>query len=637
MGPSTGRKRHEVKYPGRLKKGYTPCWKKGTPVNSDNSDNSDNCDIVVSETVTETATTKILRPSKRVYNAALAVQSTSTPMLLRPRAEKRRKEDEMHSNSNIIDINNDENFLVHSSCILALTQVFNKHGKGCQKLQSSVKVVERHGLCVTVEASCLNCAFTLNVDLFKSSKKLDNVAKSRGDLNNRLALPVLKTKIGVSDCAFMLACLNVRPPYSFLMYQHVNRACDRMVNINEESMTANQQFVNDVLHTRGDHDGVNVLTDTSYNNRIQAGYEAGTIAITPMVECSTPENLVLALNVSNKLCRRKNCRHDACHRTYPAEASIASTETKNTVRNLESIHNKGILKVKSVTSDACRQIEKAVRDYSNSTKNKIKHYYCVIHRMRTFQKRIKSLKIITCVPSMSNEVFSQKLSSAVRSRTYLELKRARSHCKHNHDFRVRAHEAVANILPCFSGSHVNCMNISFVCSAHLHTFSMSHLPNSTYLRLSAGEQQKLQHEITKYFSVESLEKIENMLNTNKVENNHHRVFTYAPKNTTWSRNMTAMCQSAVHSDSMNTGQSCLILAESLGIEFATGSAFQSYMKSIDNKHLYDHRRQLSSAYKFGRYNSRRRKMNRRLLNDSLYANCDNATATDHAYGVNVNS
>lgn len=211
--------------------------------------------------------------------------------------------------------------------------------------------------------------------------------------------------MGVADARLMMSCLNINPPDGRGLQRKLNQMCDRVEAINEESMVENQRYVRRVNMLRGEGDTVDLETDTSYNNRPQAGFEAATQSFSPMVEASTPRKLVVSLQTANKLC----------------------------------------------------------------------------------------------------------------------------------------------------------------CCAHLPGYSTKFLPYGKHLDLDFADMDAIQSVICKHFREDGLRKVCKLATTNRCENLHQRVFTYAPKNTTWARNFTAMCHSAVHSSSHGTGKSMVILAEKWGL------------------------------------------------------------------------
>ena len=118
--------------------------------------------------------------------------------------------------------------------------------------------------------------------------------------------------------------------------------------------------------------------DTSDNNRPQNGFEAGTISITPVAECSTSKKLVIGLNICNKLCTKRSCDHTSCDKSYPTDKSMSSSEAFSVAKNLKTIQDNKILTVRSVTTDQSCQVQKVIAD----TSREISHYHCFVHRLR---------------------------------------------------------------------------------------------------------------------------------------------------------------------------------------------------------------------------------------------------------------
>ena len=65
-------------------------------------------------------------------------------------------------------------------------------------------------------------------------------------------------------------------------------------------------------------------------------YRPGTQCVTPMLECETSKNMVIAFTFTSKLCMkgtRCNLSRPGCTATMPAETPISSAE-KNASRNV---------------------------------------------------------------------------------------------------------------------------------------------------------------------------------------------------------------------------------------------------------------------------------------------------------------
>ena len=138
----------------------------------------------------------------------------------------------------------------------------------------------------------------------------------------------------MSHTSFILSCLNVKAPDTRGMQRKLNSLCDQVEEINSESMRENQQYVRRVNHLAGrEETEVDLETDTSYNNRPQASFEAGTQSFSPLVENNTPRKLVLVLQTANKLCSKRSCDHQNCKKNYENDETIASSEATLVRRN----------------------------------------------------------------------------------------------------------------------------------------------------------------------------------------------------------------------------------------------------------------------------------------------------------------
>ena len=156
-----------------------------------------------------------------------------------------------------------------------------------------------------------------------------------------------------------------------------------------------------------------------------------------------------------------------------------------------------------------------------------------------------------------------QLSYQSTARTYQT--RLRKLLRGDELYLARAREAVTNVLDCFSGSHDSCKHKSVVCTAHLKGHSTRYLPYGKNVVLSAADKQKLQKVLDKYCGVQQLRDTVQLHSTNRCENMHSRLFSYAPKSMVWKRSFTALCYSATLGASVGRGLSLLQLAERCGI------------------------------------------------------------------------
>lgn len=134
---------------------------------------------------------------------------------------------------------------------------------------------------------------------------------------------------------------------------------------------------------------------------------------------------------------------------------------------------------RSVTSDASAQVEKTIRDYSEDHNLNIKHYHCFIHKLRTLQKNLRSIRLKTRLAAgQDREAFIQRLATCIRARIRYKLVKIRRLCRVDATFLRHAQNAVLNVLPCFSGIHDKCRRSSFTCCAHLPGYTTFRMENT---------------------------------------------------------------------------------------------------------------------------------------------------------------
>lgn len=576
---------------------------------------------------------QIIRPTQELLDAAVDCfesSSSCSPHLLRP-VLVGKSEREQRNDDHLSDYE-DENIIVHFQKLTELLQVFtSQHNSDrCRDPIPRVTLVKRQGLCNTVLIMCEKCRFmSQDFKLFREIQRRGR-GPAAGDLNEALPISVLKTKIGAADIRFLLATLNIKPPSFQMIQSKVNSASKQIVNLNEQSMKDNQEFVLQVNKLKGLSNEVHVETDASYNNRPCCGYEAGTQSFAPMIESNTQRKLVISLQSTNKLCSGvKGCTHSdpqKCGKNYATDSTICSAEMKMSVDNFIQIEHDNVLKVTNVTSDACGQLGRATEAMSMLSKRKVTQNLCTVHRLRSLQKAVKNMKLNTKMPHRDIDVFKLKLSVLLRKRITLELSRIR---KAGVEFVSNARKAIDNVLICIAGNHEKCQLVSHVCCAHIATYSKKYLPYGQYIKLIPQDMQSLRKTMSRYLDNTNLTKMKFLYNTNKSESMHHRLFTIAPKNTTWRRNFAALCHSAAHSSTHGTGKSAKILGEKIGVKMNN-----SHFQKVDAKASYDRKRQMTLYYKTKRYIAKKYKYNRKVRLESLHGHCSPQVANEHSYALN---
>ena len=188
----------------------------------------------------------------------------------------------------------DENIICGMENITSLVHTVQEHM--CPS-PLSTDITSRKGLCIYITLSCTKCNFRKTTTL--SRDICEPIPGKRGppaaELNERFALACMKTKGGPSDFAFFLSTMNIKPPSSSAIYQKFNHQLDKVIALNIDAMI-NIQNIACAKNPSGTTD---VETDVSYNNRLQAGFEAGTQAFAPMIDQES--KLILGCQTANKL------------------------------------------------------------------------------------------------------------------------------------------------------------------------------------------------------------------------------------------------------------------------------------------------------------------------------------------------
>lgn len=574
------------------------------------------------------------RPAADEFSDALEIQSKSgnsksvvvLPSKLRPEKDNKDLLVNDLTNSN----ESEENIIVQLSKLPTLISAFQSHE--CPSACPDIKIEKQQGLCVSVRVICNKCVFRSDeIKLFSTFKPARG--PDGGTLNIALLIPVLKSRVGLSDIIHILTCLNIKAPNRPGMQIKVNKLADLIEKLNKNTMLDNQTYVRKVLELAGAENLIDTEVDSSFNNRPQAGFEAATQTFSPLVEQCTSKKLTMNIITGNKLCTIKNCQHNstACKKNYNTDESIASSEAKFVKQHLKTVNEQNIVKVRSVTSDASAQVEKAVRDYAAESRTPTQHYKCLIHKLRTLQKHLRNFKLSSSLFGLNKDVYTRKLATGIRARIRVELLRIKKVSKEDRNFRITATKAIENVIPCFANDHSNCQTSSFVCTAHLSTYNTSHLPYAKHLELNQYDICRLKALLMKNFSDHELQKIARLSTTNKCENLHHKVFSFAPKNTIWTRNFTGLCHSAVHSSSLGNGKACILLAKAIGLKYKKTDPFVVQMKNVDRTNLYHTQRKQTRQYKYSRYLGRKKRSNKNITDNSLYKNCEKNVMDEHGY------
>ena len=292
-----------------------------------------------------------------------------------------------------------------------LENAFNSlNGHNCDNAILKLSVLDRKGLCITLQLKCQNCNFVSHeLPLFHSVKKQ---GQTTGILNNCLVLPVLGSKLGISDVQLMLACLNIQAPDKRGLQRKFNSLTDEVEKINTLQLEKNQNYVKQVENLAGRTDGTHLEYDVSYTSRPQAGGITATQCFAPTVEKTTLKQLPVDIQIGNKLCPLKLCNHLSrkCKKNYSSDHTINEAETSFLKATINNIESKNILNVQSITTDGSQSLEKATRTLNSNRQKHINHYKCFIHNMRNFHKHLRAANI-KAPPGKNRKEYTRILAS----------------------------------------------------------------------------------------------------------------------------------------------------------------------------------------------------------------------------------
>jgi hypothetical protein len=553
----------------------------------------------------------------------------TSPIKLRP---KKRKE-----SSPVVQqpgsVGENENFIVSLKKLESIFQAFAIHS--CDNPNVTLSLEDRQGLCISIKVVCRNCKFSTDV-----TKMYDVIKPSRGPsggcLNSAILMPVMLSKIGISDILLVLSALNIRAPDKRGLQRKLNHLSDNIENIGREQMLQNQQYVQRIQSLAG-MSGTEVEFDVAYTSRPKSGCETSSQSFAPLIEQTTTRHLPIAISTANKLCSKPACAHNnaQCKKSYDADVSIGRTEATFIKSAIDSVESSNIIKIRSVTTDASLQIAKALKEVNSARSIQIKHYKCFVHNLRNMNKHLKAIKFSKLPQGQDKKFFALKLASSIRVRVRLELTRLKNSSKNNEVFLQKAHKSIDNILQCFQGKHINCRKHSLVCKAHLKCFKLNYLPYGKYLSLPDSDISKIKSVLAKYCGPVILKDLCQLKTTNQCESFHNRVFSFAPKNTVWSRNFSGLCHSVTIAASVGRGMTLLKVAQKLGLPVTISDPLYHYAINTDKKEKYHMKRKKSFKYKTFLHLKRKRISHHAIISQSAYSD-DTDLMEEHPYAINPN-
>ena len=487
----------------------------------------------------------------------------------------------------------------------------------------------QYGMGTVLTVQCTLCNFKDTFKMFEELTRNDS-GRPAAKINRQLAVFMTKSAISYNDVRLLFSSLEIPPISETALINQVNYVSPKWKEINERMMDDNTQILKILKqHKEESSNGVLCMTDTCYNNppKGRSMYQPGTQCVTPMLECETSKNMVIALTSMSKLCKkgpRCNLLHSGCTATMPVETPISSAEKNALIDNVKQVEMRG-LTVEEVVCDgtATKQLDAL----------NIKKQHCLVHMARCQKRRVIKAQLSNRMVGSSNKKihmrFKQKLSRAISCRCTMELATARQlHETNDEDFLSATSKAKDNILNCFSGDHSTCKESSLICAGRGKADSFpKYLPHNRAIEMNRSDRAALQAAIDYRLSRDASYKQRKLQTTNKVEAMHLSCLKLNPKMKTYKRNFSYRNHSAIHSNAIGSSKSILSLMSKLNVYPKSFSG----LKSLQNKARYHAARQ-----KTVRFAQRRRilsleKNKFKEIMQSMAPHSSNTTPDEHSY------
>ena len=364
------------------------------------------------------------------------------------------------------------NRIVSMNCLAkAMNSVYHTHSDTSNNCRGDFifpdyadKTMTQYGMGTVLTVQCTLCNFK---DTFKLFEELTSNDRGRpaAKINRQLGAFMTKSAISYNDVRLLFSSLDIPPISETALTRQVNYVSPKWKEINEKMMDDNSQVLKILKqHKEECSNGVTCVTDTCYNNppKGRSMYQPGTQCVTPMLECETSKNMVIALTSTSKLCNkgpRCNLSHPGCTATMSVETPISSAEKNALIDNVKQVEMRG-LTVEEVVCDGT-----ATKQLNNLN---IRKQHCLVHMARCQKRRVLKAQLSNRMVGSSNKKnhmkFKQKLSRAISCRCTMELAAVRQlHDNNDEEFLTATSKAKDNILNCFSGDHSICKGSSQVC------------------------------------------------------------------------------------------------------------------------------------------------------------------------------
>lgn len=513
--------------------------------------------------------------------------------------------------------------------------------------QGSKEVVR--GLCVQEYIMCNKCKFSYGpYRLYEYAGRL-NTVKGRlpGKMNVQLQTAMTKLSMGYNQVIFLFAGIEVPPPSVQNMVKLANRISDVCKDVNKKTMLENQTTVARVMEMRGhsiDKPFISAESDVAYNNppKGRSMSQPGTQAYAPLIENVTDKKLVIAFSTASKHCAtavslRKlgvsvECPHHEgkCSATWPENVPMGNVETALAKSNAAFLEH---VQVDKLCTDNDSKLVNGTRQIFPG----VEKMDCTVHASRGQRRRLFkhpfSDQLYARYKVISKSNVNQILSAAVAKRCTAELQQAKTCIGDDKGFLKKVTQAKENIIDCFGGRHGKCRRHSFICKgtrASLHSI-LSSLPEQKWLLLSEKDTIVLAELLEYKLSPTMIMRQRDLLNTNKSEATHLRVFKSLPKSNTWLRNYEGRAHSAIHSATLGAAQSLREINKVIGAPM--NAKTDKILDKIDKRHRYLEDLRKTAKSKSHRKQNTRRKSHMKCAYNAGYKSgmMHPGVRNDHGY------
>ena len=394
-------------------------------------------------------------------------------------------------------------------------------------------------------------------------------------------------------------------------------------------------------------DSIVAQTDTSYNNppKGRSFSQPATQSFTPLVECLTTKQHVIAIESFNKHCKvgeylaterniRRLCpNHPGCTMNFNWDQSMDHSEFAAAESNCKQLVKRD-LHITGLVTDGAGRTSKAHQGFVQQGMA-VERLSCVVHLGRGLMRKAFSVKLSPTLvgDGWRRTYFLSALGTAISTRISREIYLAKKMFSMD-DVKFQSHLQVCrdNLLNCFEGKHTTCTKACQSRRPNLRELPPSHLPYKKYLKLNSVDRDEMQKIVNYRLNEVAIGQQRYMISTNRSESLHLRILHGCPKSKLYQRNYSAKNHSNIHTDSVGIANSIIKMNLNTHSEPMRESKAVTTLQNIQYRKQYHKDRQQSLRYRKRRSRLRWLKMNRERVKRYTTGVVGNpSTDFDHTY------